>query len=235
MFTTLLESRAPRTRRFAGTVVSALIHGALIAGAVLVTLPRSVDANPEPRTPPEVFWIPILHPPEPPRRQLHDVLTSEPGTRLPAEPISITFRDRPSVDIDVGPTLVDHEILERGGVDPATPIGWGARNGVAGDGHAWEANQVDRPPALAGGAIQPRYPASLHAAGIEGRVVLQFVVDTLGRAEPGSVSVIEASHTLFAEAVREVLPRYRFMPGEAGGHRVRTRVQIPFDFVLERR
>ena len=36
----------------------------------------------------------------------------------------------------------------------------------------------------------------------------------------------------FAESVRAALPRFRFSPGEAGGRKVRTRVQIPFDFTL---
>jgi hypothetical protein len=45
---------------------------------------------------------------------------------------------------------------------------------------------------------------------------------------------LDASQPLFAEAVRAVLPRYRFTPGEAANHKVRTRVQLPFDFALRR-
>ena len=81
---------------------------------------------------------------------------------------------------------------------------------------------------------RPRYPDELQRAGIEGNVVVQFVVDTLGRAELGELQVIETPHPLFVDAVRSALARYRFSVGEAGGRRVRTRVQIPFDFRLAR-
>jgi hypothetical protein len=36
------------------------------------------------------------------------------------------------------------------------------------------------------------------------------------------------------ESVREALARYRFSVGEAGGRKVRTRVQLPFEFTLAR-
>ena len=78
----------------------------------------------------------------------------------------------------------------------------------------------------------PQYPSSLRQSGITGQVLVQFVVDTLGRAEMGDVQIVEASHALFADAVRAALARYRFSAGEAAGHRVRTRVQLPFTFSL---
>lgn len=53
-----------------------------------------------------------------------------------------------------------------------------------------------------------------------------------GRAEPASVQVVDMTRAEFAESVRAALPRFRFSPGEAGGRKVRTRVQIPFDFTL---
>jgi protein TonB len=63
---------------------------------------------------------------------------------------------------------------------------------------------------------------------------VQFVVDTLGRAEMSGLRVVQASDPQLAESVRAVLPRYRFSPGEVGGQRVRTLVQLPFDFTLVR-
>ena len=74
----------------------------------------------------------------------------------------------------------------------------------------------------------------LRERGHNGRVVVQFVIDTLGRAEMGGLQVVEASDPLFAESVRAVLPRYRFSPGEAGGRKVRTLVALPFDFTVVR-
>jgi protein TonB len=237
MFTTLVESRPSRARRFGGTVASALIHGALIGGAVMLTLPDGAGARPAPTEPdkPPVF-VPIGKAPITPR-------PPRPGPPLTAAP-----PQAPDVDIRIPlpdwnrpiryePGQVDAtDDIELGGRGVAAPdlMGLGAMTAPGGDGRAWEANQVDRSPALAGHAIEPRYPAQLRAAGLEGRAVIQFVVDTLGRAEPASVTVMETAHPLFAEAVREVLPRYRFTPGEAAGHKVRTRVQIPFDFTIKR-
>jgi protein TonB len=93
---------------------------------------------------------------------------------------------------------------------------------------------VDRAPRLAERAIEPRYPTSLREAGIEGRVVVQFVVDTLGRAEVDELHVVESPHPQFVESVRAALARYRFTVGESAGRTVRTRVQMPFQFTLKR-
>ena len=100
-------------------------------------------------------------------------------------------------------------------------------------GDVIDEHTADRAPRVIGHAPEPRYPASLREAGIQGRVVAEFVVDTLGRAELDGMK-LDAPQPLFAEAVRAVLPRYRFTPGEAAGHKVRTRVQLPFDFALTR-
>jgi protein TonB len=75
---------------------------------------------------------------------------------------------------------------------------------------------------------------SLRERGINGHVAVQFVIDTLGRAEMGGLTIVEATDPLFAQSVRTVLPRYRFSPGEVGGQKVRTLVQLPFDFTLAR-
>ena len=237
MFTTLVESRARRSRRVGGTVVSAVVHGALIAGAVMLTLPRPVDANPKPKEKPPIYIIPVDRTREPTPPPTQGGPPNAPIPRPPTGPVEIIFPDNGRTDINVDPGPVVNEpdfTLGRGGVSAGTPIGGGVPGGLPDGGGVWNTNQVDRSPAIAGRAIEPRYPAQLRAAGVEGRVVLQFVVDTLGRAEPGDMTVMETSSPQFADAVREVLPRYRFIPGEAGGHKVRTRVQIPFDFTLKR-
>jgi protein TonB len=78
----------------------------------------------------------------------------------------------------------------------------------------------------------PRYPESLRAAGVDGRVIVQFVVDTLGIIEPASVKIILSSHDFFTRSVEAVLPRYRFVPSEVNGRRVRALAQMPFEFHL---
>jgi protein TonB len=79
---------------------------------------------------------------------------------------------------------------------------------------------------------EPRYPSMLQSAGVEGDVHAQFVVDTLGRVERGSVRILDASHDLFAAAVRDALGRARFKPAEAGGRKVRQLAEQTFTFRL---
>jgi TonB family protein len=58
------------------------------------------------------------------------------------------------------------------------------------------------------------YPAALRQAGIEGSALVQFVVDTNGRVDPQSVTVISSTHALFATAAIEVAKKARFSPGK---------------------
>ncbi len=96
------------------------------------------------------------------------------------------------------------------------------------------------------GTFQLRYPASLQARGFEGRVVLEFVVDTTGRAEPGTVrdarpSTLAAlapglrgAYREFLRAARDGVLGARFHPAEVGGCRVRQLVQLPLAWTLNR-
>ena len=97
-----------------------------------------------------------------------------------------------------------------------------------------EERYVDRAPHILGAPIQPVFPTTLRERGINGHVSVQFVIDTLGRAEMNGLRIVEATDPLFVQSVRAVLPRYRFSPGEVGGQKVRTLVQLPFDFSLVR-
>jgi len=80
----------------------------------------------------------------------------------------------------------------------------------------------------------PRYPSMLQSAGVEGDVRAQFVVDTLGRVEQGSVRILDTSHALFATAVRDALARARFKAAEAGGRKVRQLAEQVFTFRITR-
>ena len=81
---------------------------------------------------------------------------------------------------------------------------------------------------------EPRYPAALAAAGISGRVVLDYVVDTAGRAELGSLRVITSSHPAFDEAARASVLASRYQPARLRGRVVRQLVRQALSFRLER-
>jgi protein TonB len=81
--------------------------------------------------------------------------------------------------------------------------------------------------------VPPRYPEALRAAGIDGSVLVKFVVDTTGRVDMTSIEIVSSTHELFTAAVRETLARLRFYPTEVNGKRVRTSAQMPFLFTLQ--
>jgi TonB family protein len=88
---------------------------------------------------------------------------------------------------------------------------------------------AERDPASAA----PAYPPLLEVQGIEGSATVQFVVDSDGRADSGSFSVLDATHPAFAVSVRTALVHMLFAPAEINGHHVRQWVQQTFQFVIQ--
>jgi protein TonB len=238
MFTVLPESRAPRTRRLGGTVASVMVHGVLIAGAVGLTMTRRADANTAPPMPkkPPILWVATEHPPQPAAPRPRGPATDGPQLRQPPTHVIDVHIPPALPPIDaVGPIIAPEDIVIGRGGRTGMPTGGTARAGegsALGGGGVVGEHETDRAPHVLGSAPQPRYPEGLRAAGVGGHVVLQFVVDTLGRAEPASVEIQEATRPEFADAVRAALARFRFTAGEVAGRKVRTRVQIPFEFSL---
>ena len=145
--------------------------------------------------------------------------------------------DMPSIvpigipDIDLGRAPIDEGqmVIGHGGIPGRTTTGAGSE---LGSGSVIDEAAVDRAPNVLGNAPEPRYPAVLRSNGTSGHVVVRFVVDTTGRAEMDRLTVVESTHPLFVDAVRNALANYRFSAGEVAGRKVRTLVQMPFAFQL---
>jgi protein TonB len=80
----------------------------------------------------------------------------------------------------------------------------------------------------------PRYPDLLRQAGIEGRVIVEAVIDTTGRAERESLRVVSSSHALFAPEASALVLGSRYRPARFGGRAVRVRILVPVAFALRR-
>jgi protein TonB len=80
--------------------------------------------------------------------------------------------------------------------------------------------------------VHLHYPDDLRKARVQGQVLARFVVDTTGRAEPGSFMVVRSSDPRFTFAVRQVITAMLYEPAQLGGHKVRQMVQQPFTFML---
>jgi bla regulator protein blaR1 len=94
--------------------------------------------------------------------------------------------------------------------------------------------QTDKAVAPVPGGAGVRYPIDLRAQGIEGEVLVQFIVGTDGKIDLESFRVLKSSAPEFEEAVRAALPSLRFVPAEVKGAPVKQLVQQPFVFQLSR-
>ncbi|MES2521838.1 MAG: M56 family metallopeptidase [Gemmatimonadota bacterium] len=84
------------------------------------------------------------------------------------------------------------------------------------------------------GSSGPAYPADLRSAGIEGRVLVQFVLNADGTPDMNTLKVLKTDHAGFEQAVRDALPKMRFEPATVEGKAVRQLLQYPFQFSLNR-
>jgi protein TonB len=231
----LPESRRRRARSTRGLAASVVLHAAVIALAVVGT----VRATPAPAPPDDtVVYVPTPPPPDAPP----PADAPRPAAPAPAPPSAPSMPALPplptptEVPVDIpppGPVTLPEDFAERRGLAggrEAAPGGTGVGAAPAPDG-VWDAHVVERAVLPLGGA-SPRYPETLRAAGVEGEVVAEFVVDTAGRVEHEGVTIVAGAHPLFDAAVRDALRRMRFRPAEAGGRRVRQLVRQPFTFSL---
>jgi protein TonB len=236
VFNNLIESKPKKQRSLGATVVSGIFHGAVIvmsvyatAGAVtedeepVVQKVDFVEVKKEEPPPPEE------KPPPPP-----DVVAAPPppkGFQVLAAPVDI-----PDVipEIDLSKKLTNEDDFSGKGVAGGVASGVVGGTAPVNQDQAYFDFQVEKPVAPVPGSGTPSYPDILRSSSVEGQVLAQFTVDTTGRVEIPSFTVISSTHDLFTAAVRNALPRMRFLPAEIGGRKVKQRVQQPFVFNLNR-
>jgi len=93
---------------------------------------------------------------------------------------------------------------------------------------------AEQMPDIAGGMgayyIHINYPEEAIEQGIEGRMVLAFVVETDGK--PSEIEVLRPLHPLCDSAAVDALRKTRFIPGRQNGRVVRVRMRLPVRFRL---
>lgn len=235
MFDRLMESRRRRERRIAGTVTSVAAHAAIVLLAVIATS----RADPAPTVgvvAENPIWV------DPTRQPSGRESTAESGSVEESSSIDSpveSFPDPGEIDVDIpspvaGPSVDIGAIVGRIGASDSRPAS-SSGSGTLDPGGVFTTGSVERTASLRAGGPTPRYPELLRSARIEGKVDLRFVVDTLGRVEPGSPVVLSSTNALFTASVRAVLPKLRFTPATANGRKVRMMVEMPFVFRLEGR
>jgi protein TonB len=237
MFNNLLESKPKKPKSPGGAFASLVAHVALIGGVAYASANAALNTEedvqedvqfvenkpPEPEQPKEA-------PPPPP-----DVVVAPPppqGFQVLTAPVEI-----PDVipEIDLSKAVTDEADFSGKGVAGGTSKGvaGGVPQPIQQDQPYFEF-QVEKPVMAAPNNPAPRYPDMLKSAGIEGEALVQFVVDTTGRADMSTYKVLKASHDMFGVAVRNALPGMRFFPAEVGGRKVKQLVQQPFVFGIAR-
>jgi periplasmic protein TonB len=234
MFGTLIESRAVTPRRTGGSVASILIHSLIITGGVVATARDVIGTRAEPPIAVVVPYVRRVDPrPVDPRR---------PASVSNASAVPAPFIQRLAV-----PTIIPVGIPPIDMTGSVTPIDFGhGRIGTPGifcerDCAATPAtdsagrqlwNTRDLMMRMLEEPVPPRYPESLRRAGVEGDVVVRFVVDTTGRVDMRTVEVLQSTHDAFTIAVRETLPKLRFAPATGGERTMRALAVMPFRFTL---
>lgn len=200
--------------RASSTAVSLALHTALAIGLI------NASATGRPRTPSPITIVPVL-PPRSTARPTHPDIP--PAPRIDAGALALPSLDPslPHVTLPVWTNMETSGRVLAGTVVSGSPDG------------PIDVVLTDEYPELLAGPL-PAYPDLLRQAGVEGRVVLDAVVDTSGRVERGSIVVI-SGHPAFAAAAERSLLASLFRPGRVHGRSVRVRVRVPFDFTLGNR
>jgi protein TonB len=122
--------------------------------------------------------------------------------------------------------------------DPKDYTGTGVEGGI-GTGITPSSDQVfmesvveERPEVLSGPSLV--YPDLLRQAGVQGRVIVQAIIDTSGRAEPPSVKIIQSPNPGFDQPAKNYVLRALFRPARVHGRAVRVLVNLPIDFKIKR-
>ena len=224
MFETLIESKrkADKKKAFGLGFVSLVGHTVIVTLAVIATLTAGQAAtdvvvdttmvflNQEEKKPEEA--PPVLDIP-----QLKGFQTVVAPTDIPTNIPPINLQEH---------------------FDPKDYSGTGVEGGI-GTGIVPSSDQVymesvveERPEVLSGPQLQ--YPDLLRQAAIQGRVLVQAIIDTTGRAEPPSVKVIQSPNPGFDQSAKNYVLRALFRPARVHGRAVRVLINLPIDFKIKR-
>ncbi len=203
-----------------GAAVSLLVHTALISVAVAATIQTRVAPSSA------HIVVPLVFHDEPDR------------TAVPPAPdlgrFTVAQTPQPLIVPGTIPTVIPPPSTApfdpaHFGIESVSPPVIARANDSVSRGGVYADRWVEERPELVSHPAV-RFPELLRQAGISGRAVVEAVIDTVGRAERGSIRVLSTSNPLFAQPAVEVVAASIYRPGRIGGHVVRVRVQVPIAF-----
>jgi len=213
-----------------GALILALAVNVVLFGLVPGLSGREGTGRPE-SGPAQAVYLTNYRPPPPPERDLQKKppQPKEPPPRpLQQREVQHLKSNRPKVELktpklefQINPALVSG-LSVAPPPEPARPRVDFSRE--------FEAAEVDREPRLVS-QVPPIYPYSARRRGIDGEVVVRFLVDASGRVN--KLSIVRAvPKGVFEQAVEQSVNRWRFKPGYYQGRPVSTWVVLPIRFKL---
>jgi len=214
------QSRGSSLTNPAVGAVSLVMHAAVILGAIGATL-KVARRDAAVRVDTAVVFLEPPGPSAPPPPQLDVPVQGFQTVVVPA----VIPTDIPPIN------LQEH-------FDPRDFSGSGVEGGRASgvappQDEVYREEVVDEKPLLLS-APPPPYPHLLSEAGVQGRVVLQAVVDTTGRLEPGSLKIVQTPNPGFNSPVKQWALKALFRPAMRQGRAVRVYVNLPLDYSTPR-
>ena len=200
-------------RSLAG-VVSIIVHAAVVATAIAGATQGRPAAPPIVIVPESLLIVPTGTP-------------AGPVGQLGAPVIApVDVPDIPGLPALPGIPSSPQTRLPPTGPGSVFPTGLGGA-----DGDIFDPVLTDEPPVLLSAPV-PAYPPLLRQAGVQGWVTVQTVIDTLGRAEPASLRVVNSPNPGFDRPALDCVRRALFRPGRVHGRAVRVLVSVPLHFTL---
>ena len=206
-----------------GIIASLLIHGGIWGSSFL---PEEAAPPPPPEPPPT---IELMEMPE-----------------LEIEPEEVDLSDEPAEQIDFAPPMqtdVPQLVTVDSFVQPIQPpppenmkpvtgvvsIPTARQTGLGKGIEVFDIRNLDQQP-IPKFRAKPQYPFEMRRAGINGEVVVEFIVDANGNVR--NAFAVRSTQRDFEQAAVQAVSKWTFRPGRKGGRAVNTRMQVPIVFTL---
>jgi TonB family protein len=229
VFDNLIESKPKKNKSGRQMVLSIVFHTLIVAGGVWATRGAAETVARILADTTMVFLEPPKDTPPPPDQPPPEAVVSAnppPQGFQTVMPPDVIPTEIPPVDLN---QRFDAKDFTGKGVEGGIAAGIAGGTGPVDNAQVFMEGQVDDIPQIVT-AGPMRYPEVLKAAGIAGRVVVQFVVDTTGHVDPTSFKMISTPHQAFANAAKELVTKSVFRPGRMRGQAVAVLVQQSINF-----
>jgi TonB family protein len=228
MFDVLIASgKGKATRPVAGAVASFVAHGAIVIAVLFASRPALRAASEVEQRIAEYLFptnrAPVIG--EHPLVYAGTQGGGEGSSSAPAAGHGATVKHDP----------FQLETADPAGGSSGTPPAIAAEQKMAESLGAFALLDVDSAAVRDPHSAAPAYPKDMEAKGINGIVSVRFVVDTTGRVDPATVTVLNATNESFARAVRTALPDMKFRPAMMGAKAVRQLSEEDFAFKVQPR